>query len=75
MTTSAAPLQVCEQAGVPLRVVPLRDAYWERVVAHSIAEIRVGRTPNPDIMCNTRSGFTGSLVVMTASESYAMLLD
>jgi tRNA methyl transferase len=47
-------LQVCEQAGVALQVVPLTEAYWQRVVAHSIAEIKAGRTPNPDIMCNSR---------------------
>lgn len=34
----------------------MTDAYWERVVAHSIAEIKAGRTPNPDILCNSRWG-------------------
>ncbi len=48
--------QVCDQAGVPLEVVHMTDAYWERVVAHSIAEIKAGRTPNPDILCNSRWG-------------------
>jgi tRNA methyl transferase len=47
-------LQVCEQAGVELKVVPLTEQYWDRVVAHSISEIRAGRTPNPDILCNAR---------------------
>ena len=45
---------VCERLGVALEVVPLTQAYWEQVVAHSIAEIRVGRTPNPDVLCNSR---------------------
>ena len=40
--------------GVPLQVVPLTDQYWQRVVSHSISEIRSGRTPNPDILCNSR---------------------
>ncbi|MGE0010445.1 MAG: tRNA 2-thiouridine(34) synthase MnmA [Candidatus Babeliales bacterium] len=48
---------VCEQAGVPLEVVSLQDAYWSRVVSYTIAEIKAGRTPNPDIMCNKRVKF------------------
>ncbi len=47
-------MQVCKDAGVELHVVPLTDEYWDRVVAHSIAEIKAGRTPNPDILCNSR---------------------
>ena len=43
-----------------LQVVPLTEAYWQRVVAHSIAEIKAGRTPNPDIMCNSRCGVVTS---------------
>lgn len=48
---------LCEQQGVPLEVVPLQRAYWDRVVAHTIAEISAGRTPNPDILCNQRVKF------------------
>ena len=47
-------MQVCKDADVELHVVPLTDEYWDRVVAHSIAEIKAGRTPNPDILCNSR---------------------
>ena len=50
------PVQVCDAAGVPLEVVPLTEQYWDRVVAHSISEIRAGRTPNPDVLCNSRCG-------------------
>ena len=46
--------QVCDAAGVPLEVVPLTDEYWDRVVSHSLAEARAGRTPNPDVWCNSR---------------------
>jgi hypothetical protein len=46
--------QVCEQAGVELRVVPLTEQYWGRVVSHCLAETRAGRTPNPDMLCNSR---------------------
>jgi len=49
--------EVCQQAGVPLEAVPLSQQYWDRVVTHSIAEIRAGHTPNPDVMCNARVKF------------------
>ena len=48
---------VCERLRVPLEVVPLTDAYWDKVVQATIEEYRRGRTPNPDIMCNSRVKF------------------
>ncbi|KAL8129338.1 hypothetical protein V2J09_018493 [Rumex salicifolius] len=48
---------VCDQAGVPLEVVHLTDEYWEKVVSYMIGEYRCGRTPNPDVLCNTRIKF------------------
>src|SRR6185503_6297176 len=48
---------VCEQAGVPLQVISLQQEYHERVVAHAIAELKRGRTPSPDILCNERIKF------------------
>jgi tRNA-specific 2-thiouridylase len=48
---------VCEQVDVPLEVVHLTDEYWERVVSYIIEEYRCGRTPNPDVLCNTRIKF------------------
>lgn len=48
---------VCEQAGVPLEVVSLQREYWEQVVSYTIREAREGRTPNPDVMCNSRIKF------------------
>jgi len=47
----------CEQAGVPLRVVSLQSEYFERVVSYSLAELRAGRTPSPDIFCNQQIKF------------------
>ena len=44
---------VCEQAEVPLEVLPLQTEYWENVVSYTIVEIKEGRTPNPDIFCNS----------------------
>jgi tRNA-specific 2-thiouridylase len=48
---------VCEQANVPLEVVPFQKEYWDRVVAYTIAEVKAGRTPNPDMLCNARIKF------------------
>lgn len=44
---------VCNQISVPLEVVPLQNEYWDYVVSYTISEIREGRTPNPDIFCNS----------------------
>jgi tRNA-specific 2-thiouridylase len=44
---------VCEQAEIPIEVIPLQTEYWETVVTYTISEIKEGRTPNPDIFCNS----------------------
>jgi len=44
---------VCEQIGVPLEVISLQNEYWDNVVSYTISEIKEGRTPNPDIFCNS----------------------
>lgn len=49
--------QVCEQLEVPLEVIPLQKEYHEKVVAYTIAEVKAGRTPNPDILCNKHIKF------------------
>lgn len=48
---------VCERMGVPLDAVSVQDAYWDRVVQYLVDEAKVGRTPNPDVMCNSRIKF------------------
>ncbi|KAH7298960.1 hypothetical protein KP509_25G066900 [Ceratopteris richardii] len=48
---------VCDEAGVELQVVQLTDHYWKHVVAHMIEEYKAGRTPNPDVLCNSRIKF------------------
>lgn len=48
---------VCEQAEVPLEIVPFQKEYWERVVAYTVNEVKEGRTPNPDMLCNARIKF------------------
>lgn len=48
---------VCKQAGVKLQEVPFQNAYWDEVVSYTIDQTRLGRTPNPDVMCNSRIKF------------------
>ncbi len=48
---------VCEKLGVPLEVVSLQKEYHDRIVSYVIAEIKAGRTPNPDILCNQHIKF------------------
>lgn len=50
-------LQVCDASSVQLHSVPLSNEYWDRVVSYSVAEIKAGRTPNPDMLCNSRVKF------------------
>ncbi len=44
--------KVCDQLNIPLKVVSLQKEYWDNVVDYTIAEIKAGRTPNPDLICN-----------------------
>lgn len=48
---------LCEQLDVPLEVISLQKEYHEKVVCHAVEEIKAGRTPNPDILCNSRVKF------------------
>ena len=48
---------ICDQLNIPLQVVPLQREYYDRVVSYTIAELKEGRTPSPDIFCNQRIKF------------------
>jgi len=49
--------KVCDQLSVPLEVVSMQQAYWQKVVTYMIAEVKAGRTPNPDVLCNQHVKF------------------
>ncbi len=49
--------KVCEKLNVPLQIIPLQKEYWKEVVNYTIDEIKAGRTPNPDVLCNSRIKF------------------
>lgn len=48
---------VCEQLDVPLEVMPMQKEYFDTIVAYTIKEVKSGRTPNPDVMCNNHIKF------------------
>ena len=48
---------VCEKLGVQLEVVSLQEQYKQQVISYTVEEASKGRTPNPDIMCNSRVKF------------------
>ena len=72
---------VCEQAGVPLRIISFQKEYREKVIAYTLAEIKAGRTPNPDILCNQYIKFgafydvIGSEFDYVATGHYARRVD
>lgn len=43
---------VCDYLGIPLYRIDFIKEYWELVFAYFLDELKKGRTPNPDIMCN-----------------------
>ena len=48
---------VCDVIGVDLEVVNFSREYKERVFTDFLAEYEAGRTPNPDILCNSEIKF------------------
>ena len=43
---------VCDKLGIPLKRVDFIKEYWDDVFTYFLDELKKGRTPNPDIMCN-----------------------
>lgn len=44
--------KVCEKINIPLYRVDFVKEYWDYVFTYFLNELKRGRTPNPDIMCN-----------------------
>ena len=44
--------EVCKKIGIPLKRIDFIKEYWDYVFTYFLDELKVGRTPNPDIMCN-----------------------
>ena len=45
-------LKVCEKIGIPLYRIDFVKEYWDYVFTYFLDELKKGRTPNPDVMCN-----------------------
>ena len=45
-------LDVCNQIGIKLHRIDFIKEYWDYVFTYFLDELKKGRTPNPDIMCN-----------------------
>ena len=48
---------VAEKLGIPFQTVDLSEEYKERIVDYMFREYQMGRTPNPDILCNREIKF------------------
>ena len=45
-------VKVCEKLSIPLHRVDFVREYWDFVFTYFLDELKKGRTPNPDVMCN-----------------------
>jgi len=48
---------VAEKLNIPFQTVDLSEAYKERIVDYMFHEYEMGRTPNPDVLCNREIKF------------------
>lgn len=65
---------VCDTLGIELKTINFAAEYWDNVFEHFLAEYKAGRTPNPDILCNTEIKFKAFLkyAEMLGAEKIAM---
>ena len=54
-------MSVADTIGIDVEVVNFAKEYKERVFAHFLAEYQAGRTPNPDVLCNSEIKFRAFL--------------
>ena len=50
-------LGICGRLGIAFHARNFAKEYWAGVFEHFLAEYRVGRTPNPDVLCNREIKF------------------
>lgn len=43
---------IARKYGCKLEIVDLHKDYWDNVVSYTINKVKLGLTPNPDVMCN-----------------------
>ena len=49
--------KLCERENIPLKIVSLQKEYHDNVVSYLIEQVKAGKTPNPDVLCNKRIKF------------------
>lgn len=54
-------LRVAAHLGIPFSPCRFVDEYWRDVFEHVLSEYALGRTPNPDILCNREIKFKAFL--------------
>jgi tRNA-uridine 2-sulfurtransferase len=59
-------MRVAASLGIELHVYDFEEEYRERVYEYMIAEYEAGRTPNPDVLCNSEVKF--DLLMKVADE-------
>ncbi len=57
----AAAQEVARQLSIPLHQINFAARYREEVFSHCLDELQLGRTPNPDILCNRHIKFDAFL--------------
>lgn len=50
-------MMVAQSLGIPFQAIDLSKAYKSRIVDYMFDEYQVGRTPNPDVLCNREIKF------------------
>ena len=45
-------VKLCEELGIKLHRVDFIKEYWDYVFTYFLEELKKGRTPNPDLLCN-----------------------
>ena len=48
---------VADKLGIPFQTIDLSEQYKERIVDYMFSEYKMGRTPNPDVLCNREIKF------------------
>ncbi|WP_036729001.1 tRNA 2-thiouridine(34) synthase MnmA [Peptoniphilus mikwangii] len=54
-------IRVCSELGIKYYTVNFEKEYKDRVFSYFLSEYEKGRTPNPDVMCNTEIKFKAFL--------------
>ncbi|HSX20324.1 MAG TPA: tRNA 2-thiouridine(34) synthase MnmA [Gammaproteobacteria bacterium] len=52
---------ICERLGIKLHTANFAAEYWDNVFSNFLTEYKAGRTPNPDILCNSEIKFKAFL--------------